>query len=92
LTLLLGRSQQTQAQEQTALSRLSQLLGSPVEAQALAAALSAPQAIPPSVQGLLELAQAQSPGVLKLQAQARGAQAEISTAKADLLPEVYLRA
>jgi adhesin transport system outer membrane protein len=99
LTLLLGRAQQTeadlsaaQAQEQTALSRLSQLLGSPVEAQALAQALSAPQAIAPSVQGLLEQAQAHNPGVRKLQAQAQAAQAEIDTAKADLLPEVYLRA
>lgn len=99
LTLLLGRTQQTEAdlaaaraQEQTALGRLSQLLGRPLQPQALGAKLSAAQAL--QADGLTELlqtAQEQSPSVVKLQAQAHIAEAEVRTAQADLLPEAYLR-
>ncbi|RFO96298.1 hypothetical protein DIC66_13375 [Rhodoferax lacus] len=99
LTLLLGRAQQTeadlstaQAQEQSALGRLSQLLGHSLQARDMAATLSTPQAIAASAQELLEQAQAQNPGVIKLQAQAQIAEAEVTSAKADLKPEVYLRA
>jgi hypothetical protein len=44
------------------------------------------------VQTLLERAQAQNPNVVKLQAQAQAAQADIASARADLQPEVYVRA
>ena len=99
LTLLLGRAQQTeadlstaQAQEQAALGRLSQLLGHALAPGALEAALSAAQPLGGTAQDLLQAAQAHNPNVIKLQAQARIAQAEIAEHKADLLPEVYLRA
>jgi adhesin transport system outer membrane protein len=99
LTLLLGRKQQTeadlfaaQAQEQTALGRLAQLLGHALLPNALGSAVAAPQALGPSAEVLLAQAQTLSPAVIKLQAQAQAAEAEITTAKADLMPEVYLRA
>ncbi|RFO98455.1 hypothetical protein DIC66_00755 [Rhodoferax lacus] len=99
LTLLLGRAQQTeadlstaQAQEQSALGRLNQLLGHSLQARDLSASLSTPQAIAASAQELLEHAQAHNPGVIKLRAQAQIAEAEVTSAKADLKPEVYLRA
>jgi len=99
LTLLLGRTQQTKAdlaaalaQEQTALGRLSQLLGRPLQPQALGAQVSAPQALQAAgIEELLQAAQEQSPSVVKLQAQAHIAQAEVRAAQADLLPEAYLR-
>jgi outer membrane protein, adhesin transport system len=99
LTLLLGRAQQTeadlsaaQAQEQTAVGRLTQLLGHALSAHALASATSTPQSLEVAVQTLLERAQAQNPNVVKLQAQAQAAQADIASARADLQPEVYVRA
>ncbi len=99
LNLLLGRAQQTEAdlsaalaQEQSSLQRLGQLLGHPVQPQALAAALSAPLAIGPNPKELLEQAQVQSPSILRLQAQAQIAQAEIVERQADLKPDAYLRA
>ena len=99
LTLLLGRKQQTeadlsaaQAQEQTALGRLTQLLGHALLPGALSRAVATPQPLGPSADELLQQAQANSPSVLRLQAQARSVEAEITTAKSDLMPEVYLRA
>lgn len=99
LTLLLGRAQQTDAdlaataaQEHSALVRLSQLYGRPLQAQALAAALSAPQPLDAEVASLLDYAMTQSPSVLKLQAQALISEAEITERKAETMPEAYLRA
>jgi adhesin transport system outer membrane protein len=99
LTLLQSRTQQTeadlsgaQAQEQTALGRLAQLLGHALLPDGLSGQVAAPQALASSADELLQEAQMSNPAVLKLQAQAQAAQAEIATAKADLLPEVYLRA
>jgi adhesin transport system outer membrane protein len=98
LTLLLGRAQQTeadlsaaQAQAQSALGRLSQMLGSPVQAPLLAQAVSAPLTLDSNPQDLLQQAQAHNPGVLKLLAQARVAQGEVAERQADLKPEFYLR-
>ena len=99
LTLLVGRQQQTEAdqsaaraQEQTALGRLSQMLGHPLQPQALAQSPSAALALVEGAQELMGLAQALSPSVAKLQAQARMADAEINERRADLSPEVYMRA
>jgi outer membrane protein, adhesin transport system len=99
LTLLQGRQQQTQAdlsgaqaQEQTALGRLAQLLGQALLPNALSERISAAQPLGASAEELMQQAQAQNPGVIKLQAQAQAAQADIASARADLLPEVYLRA
>ena len=99
LTLLLGRAQQTDAdlaatvaQEHSALLRLSQLAGRPLQAAAMAETMTAPLALSADVNTLLEQAQLQNPNVVKLQAQARIAEAEIAERKADLMPEAYLRA
>jgi adhesin transport system outer membrane protein len=98
LTLLLGRVQQTeadlsaaQAQSQSALGRLSQMLGSPLQPQRLAQSIRAPIGLGSNAQDLLQHAQAHSPGVLKLVAQVRVAQEEVTERQADLKPEVYLR-
>ncbi len=98
LTLLLGRQQQTeadlataQALEQSALARLGQLLGRPLQSRDLATALGAAQALDLDVQDLQAQAQAHHPSVQKLHAQARMAEAEVSERRADLLPAVYLR-
>lgn len=99
LTLLLGRKQQTeadlfaaQAQEQTALGHLAQLLGHALLPQELDRARATPLALAASVDELQEQALAHHPAVLKLQAQAQAAEAEVGSARADLLPELYLRA
>jgi adhesin transport system outer membrane protein len=99
LTLLLGRQQQAeadlsaaQAQSQSALGRLAQLLGHPIQESLLASTLSAPQDLAPNLRDLLEQAQVEGPSVLKLKAQARIAEAEIVERQADMLPEAYLRA
>lgn len=99
LTLLLGRQQQTeaelsaaQAQAQSALGRLSQLIGHVVRESTLASALTTPQDLAPNLSDMLDAAQTDSPGILKLQAQARVVEAEIAEREADLMPEAYLRA
>jgi adhesin transport system outer membrane protein len=71
---------------------LAQLLGHPIQESLLASTLSAPQDLAPNLRDLLEQAQVEGPGVLKLQAQARIAEAEIVERQADMLPEAYLRA
>ena len=99
LTLLVGRQQQTEAdqsaaraQEQTALARLGQMLGHALQPKALEVALSAALALDESLPGLMEQAQNLSPSVVKLQAQASMADAEVNERKADLSPEIYFRA
>ena len=99
LTLLVGRQQQTEAdqaasraQEQTALGRLTQMLGRALQPQSLAQSPSSVLALDESALDLMTHAQTTSPSVVKLQAQARIAEAEINERKADLSPEVYLRA
>lgn len=99
LVLLAGRQQQTAAdqsaalaQEQTALGRLGQMLGRSVKGQALAQSPSTALNMDESPLEMMEHAQASSPSVLRLQAQARIANAEIGERKADLSPEVYMRA
>lgn len=99
LTLLLGRAQQTEAdlsaaraQELTALGRLSQLSGHTLQSPELAADMGAALPLNGSAQDLLQRAQATSPSVQKLLAQARIAEEEINERRADLMPEVYVRA
>ena len=99
LTLLVGRQQQTEAdlsaahaQERSALARLGQMLGHALPTQALAESLSGAPALVTNAQDLVEQAQAQHPSIVKLQAQARVAEAEIAERRAALSPELYLRA
>ena len=98
LTLLQWRARQTeadlaaaQAQAHSALGRLGQLLGHPLQASALAQSVARPLASRSSVEDLLCEAQELSPTLRKLQAQARVALGEIDERRAGLLPEVYLR-
>ena len=98
LTLVVGRTEQTQAdllvaqaQQETALAHLSQLQGRPVTQEAIAhvpsAALDATAPLP----DLLKLAQDASPNVARLMANARIQEAEIAERQADLKPELVLR-
>lgn len=100
LTLLLGRQLQTDAdlaatmaQEQSALQRLGQLLGQPApRTQTLMDTMGAPLALAGSAEDLLQQAQARNPGMVKMRALARVAEAEIAERRAELLPEAYIRA
>lgn len=99
LTLVDGRTEQTvadlsvsQAQQETALGHLAQLLGKPVTQNMLVDTLSAPLDEPEKLSTMLELAQASSPNVARLMANARIQETEITERKADMLPEIYLRA
>jgi adhesin transport system outer membrane protein len=67
------------------------MLGRPLQPQGLAQSIHAPISLGSNAQDLLQQAQAHSPGVLKLVAQVRVAQEEVTERQADLKPEVYLR-
>jgi adhesin transport system outer membrane protein len=98
LTLVQGRIEQTQAeltsafaQQASALSQLSQLLGKPLFDKDLTQAVSFPLALG-ALPDILAQAQAGNPNIVKLIATARAQEAEIDERKADMQPEVYLRA
>ena len=99
LTLVVGRTEQVDAdlsiaksQQDTALARLSQLVGRPLKVQELIQGHNSAMPIDLSLLLLLERAQAGNPYVARLAATARVAEAEIAERKADMQPEVYLRA
>ena len=99
LKLVVGRTEQVDAdlsiaksQEETAVARLGQLVGRPLQAQELTQGLNSAMPIDQSLLMLLERAQAGNPYVARLAASASVAQAEIAERQADLKPEVYLRA
>ena len=99
LTLVVGRIEQTQAelttsqaQQQTALSRLSQLSGKTVESAALVRDPSGPLLVSQTPEYMVEQAQLGSPTVARLLANVHIQEADILTRKAALTPEVYLRA
>ena len=98
-TLVAGRIEQTlaelttsQAQQATALSRLSQLAGAPVDAATLIGDLSKPLMLPDTSQSMVEQAQFGSPTIARLFANVRIQESEVVARKASLSPEVYLRA
>ncbi|MHB1215673.1 MAG: TolC family protein [Thiobacillus sp.] len=80
------------AQKDIALARLGQLLGRRVDDAALSAALASPRPVIADPQKLLDLALAINPGLHKAQAQAVVQETVIAERRADLSPEVYLRA
>ena len=99
LTLVMGRTEQVNAdlsiaksQQEAAVARLAQLVGRPLQAQELTQGRNSAIAIDQNLQLLLERAQAGNPNVARLAAAARVAEAEISERKADMKPEVYVRA
>lgn len=80
------------AQQDTALARMGQLLGHRIDANALSATVAGPRPVKSGVQTLLDMALANNPAILKAQAQARMQESVIDERRADLSPEVYLRA
>lgn len=80
------------AQKDIAVARLGQLLGSQIDAAALTNAIAAPRVVNPNVQTLLNQALTVNPTVQKAQAQAKLQEATIAERRADLSPDVYLRA
>lgn len=80
------------AQKDIALARLGQLLGRELDDAELNAALAAPLPVNASIKTLLEQAHASSPALQKAQAQVLLQDAVIKERRADLMPELYLRA
>lgn len=79
------------AQKNIALSRLEQLLGQPVDSAALRE-IAVPQPINSSLRDLLGQALAIHPAIQKARAQASVQKSVIAERRADLAPDVYLRA
>lgn len=82
----------TRAQKDIALARLGQLLGRQVDGAALTATVAAPRQVNADSQALVDLALAVNPTIQKAQAQAKVQESVIAERRADLSPEVYLRA
>jgi adhesin transport system outer membrane protein len=80
------------AQGDMALARLGQLLGRPIAGDALANTVATPRAVNAQAAALLEQAQGQSAALQKALSQVRVQEATVLERRADLLPEVYLRA
>ena len=98
LTLVVGRTEQTQAdlsiaqaQQETALARLSQLQGNTVTQEGIVQAPSAALETVEKLPEMLKLAQDASPNVARLMANARIQETEIAERQADLKPELTLR-
>jgi adhesin transport system outer membrane protein len=80
------------AQKDTALARLGQLLGRQIDATALNATVAKPRPVNDGLQTLLDQALSINPTIQRAQAQASVQEAVISERRADLSPEVYVRA
>jgi len=82
----------SRAQRDIALGRLGQLLGRPADTAALTQAIAAARPVHSDLQALLAAAVTNHPSVRKAQEQARALEAAVAERRADLAPEVYLRA
>jgi adhesin transport system outer membrane protein len=80
------------AQRAIALARLGQLLGQTVTSEQLLAAAPQPQTVGADAQALVAAAARHSPALLKARARTTVQAAVVSERRADLAPEVYLRA
>jgi adhesin transport system outer membrane protein len=80
------------AQGDMALARLGQLLGRPLLADALASTVAIPRPVNAQAAALLQQALSQSAALQKAKSQVRVQEATLVERRADLLPEVYLRA
>jgi adhesin transport system outer membrane protein len=80
------------AQQDTALARLGQLTGFPIDAATLADTPAGPRPLPGGLAALLERAQVIDPTTQRLKAQARRQETLIAEQRAALSPEVVLRA
>lgn len=92
LNSLTGDISLASAQKTIAVARLGQLVGHPVDEMALAAAMATPRVVSAELQPLLDLALAAHPTIKKAQAQAQVREAVVAERRADLSPEVYVRA
>jgi adhesin transport system outer membrane protein len=92
LESLVGDLALARAQHDIALARLGQLLGRPTDAAALSGSIALPRPVATDLLAQLESASAKHPTVRKAQAQARIQEAVVAERRADLYPEVYLRA
>ena len=81
---------QFRAMEQTALSRLSRLLGRDISSTVMAGVVARKLEVP-SLQAAVDRAQARSPVLARLNAEAQAVQAEIDARSATRYPELYLR-
>ena len=81
---------QFRAMEQTALSRLSRLLGRDISSTVMAGVVARKLDVP-SLQVAVDHAQARSPVLARLNAEAQAVQAEIDARSATRYPELYLR-
>ena len=79
-------------QQDIALARLGQLLGRPVASSSLSGAIAKPHALKSDLQILIDQAQASSPSLQKAQAQAQIQAAALVEKRAELSPDVYIRA
>jgi outer membrane protein, adhesin transport system len=81
-----------QVQGDMALARLGQLLGRPIVGAALTRTVATPRPVSALTAALLEQALGQSAALQKAQSQVRVQEATVVERRADLLPEIYLRA
>jgi adhesin transport system outer membrane protein len=81
-----------QVQGDMALARLGQLLGRPIVGAALTRTVATPRPVSAQTAALLEQALGQSAALQKAQSQVRVQEATVVERRADLLPEIYLRA
>lgn len=81
-----------QVQGDMALARLGQLLGRPIAGDALTRTVATPRPVSAQTAPLLEQALGQSAALQKAQSLVRVQEATVVERRADLLPEIYLRA
>jgi len=80
------------AQGEVAIARLGQFLGNPVDAASLMKEVASPYSLTGNMQGILEQAIDINPSIIKAQATARVQEVVIDEKRADLSPEVFVRA
>jgi len=80
------------AQGEVAIARLGQFLGNPVDAASLMKEVASPYSLTGNMQGVLEQAIDINPSIIKAQATARVQEVVIDEKRADLSPEVFVRA
>jgi adhesin transport system outer membrane protein len=80
------------AQGEVAIARLGQFLGNPVDAALLMKEVASPYSLTGNMQGILEQAIDMNPSIIKAQATARVQEVVIDEKRADLSPEIFVRA
>jgi adhesin transport system outer membrane protein len=80
------------AQGEVAIARLGQFLGNPVDAALLMKEVALPYSLTGNMQEILEQAIDMNPSIIKAQATARVQEVVIDEKRADLSPEVFVRA